>query len=240
MIPGRLHCAWLIVQCQTQLLRARCILSAPCKVFAAYSAFWWHRAPCRTASLWVRAPLQQAWLLRGFCLSRSRQNGPGERCSAQAPAKDTETQRELSSTSAQPARKTCGCCFQIPGGQLTLLQKSQGVTRQVLTSVFSGKCFSQIPLSIEAHWSTSLRDIQGYQYQKEGDSNSSAAYDSENIFAFLWAASIPSLFLHSGSASNLYHFTLSSNSLGLFFPSSPTARMRQPCWNIQHIATFLE
>lgn len=66
MIPGWLHCAWLIVQCQTRLLWARCVLSAPCNVFAAYSAFWWHRAPCKTASLWVRAPLQPVWLLCDF------------------------------------------------------------------------------------------------------------------------------------------------------------------------------
>lgn len=30
---------------------------------------------------------------------------------------------ELSSTLAQPARKTCGACFQTPGRQLTLLQE---------------------------------------------------------------------------------------------------------------------
>lgn len=81
------------------------------------------------------------------CLSCSRQNGPGGLL--------PRTQRhkgELSCTSAQPARKTCGACFQTPEGQLTLLQKSQGVSRQVPTSIFSGKCFSQIPHSTEAHW----------------------------------------------------------------------------------------
>lgn len=73
-----------------------------------------------------------------------------------------------SSTSAQPARKTCGAWFQIPGGQLTLLQEEPrchqaGPQQHLLREVYlpnSPKPLSALRLS----GSPCLRDIQGYHY----------------------------------------------------------------------------
>lgn len=81
------------------------------------------------------------------CLTYSCQNGTGERCSAQAPAKDTRTQRGAeqhisSACKENVSQEDSSPCF----------RKSLGVTRQVPSSIFSGKCISQIPLSIEVHW----------------------------------------------------------------------------------------
>lgn len=81
-------------------------------------------------------------------------------------------------------------------GSSPCFRKSQGVTRQVPSSVFSGKFISQTPLSSEAHWQPlSQRHPRLSSSQRKEDSNSSAAYDSKTIFACLWAAFIPSLFL---------------------------------------------
>lgn len=213
MIPGWLHCAWLIVQCQTRLFWAHCVLSAPCKVFAACSAFWWHRAPCRTASLWVRAPLQQVWLSWYFLPQLLAPERPWG-----APAKDTKTQRgaELHISSAckenlwgllpNPRRAAH------PASEEPRCQQA-GAHQHLLRELY-------LP-NPSQHWGSLaalVSETSKVITKRREDSNSSAVYDDKNIFACPWAAFIPSVFLHSGSVHNLYQLQLVQQLPGSVFP----------------------
>lgn len=135
MIPGWLHCACLIVQCQTRLLRAPRVPSAPCKVFTAYSAFSWHRG-----SLQDCISLSQGSTTTRVAAPDSL---PRLRVPEQAPDRDTKTPRGAAHQLSLQG-KHVGPDSKSQEGSSPCFRKSQGVTRQVPSSIFSGKCISQI------------------------------------------------------------------------------------------------